>query len=297
MTRRQFVKLSLGLAGAYVAGRVTYSVGWEKYDLRLTRWTVPLRRLPVGLSGLRVALFSDVHLNQAIPQEYVLHALDVIGRLGADLVVFAGDLLSDRLRYLPPYQGAFTGITAPFGKYAVLGNRDYQGRRSEPLIAFLEDTGWQVLRNENRRLPGSARAWMVGIDDPVSGRDDVERAVAGIPDEAFRLFVAHSPDVIGPVAQHGGDLLLAGHTHGGQIVLPFVGAPWVPSEYSSTYAWGMFDHGLMRMVVTRGVGVVPPRLRFNCPPEVVLLTLVRDPQFPYRDGKTHGCGPWMTRAR
>jgi predicted MPP superfamily phosphohydrolase len=297
MTRRQFLRLGLGLAGAYVAGRVTYCAGWEKHDLHLTRWTVPLRRLPAALSGLRVVHFSDVHILPTLPREYVRRALRIVADAGADLAVFTGDLLSAPLRYLSAYRQAFSQVHAPCGKYAVLGNHDYHGHRHERVIGFLRQTGWEVLRNESRRLPGSAEAWLVGIDDPVTDRDDFTQAMEGVPVEAFHLMLAHTPDVVVPAAQYGGDLLLAGHTHGGQVVLPFVGPPLIPSEYGARYAWGLFDYGAMRMEVTRGIGMVPPRVRFNCPPEVALLTLVRDEQFPYHNGPTKSCGPWMSRAR
>lgn len=295
MTRRHFLKLSLGLAGAYVAGRATYCAGWERFDLRLTRWTVPLRRLPAALHGLRVAHFSDVHVHPVIPQEYVLRALRAVAALRADLVVFTGDLLSAPARHLSAYRQALRDIHAPFGKYAVPGNHDYKGRRNEQLNRFLQQTDWQVLRNESRPLPGGSGAWLIGLDDPVTGRDDFDRAMDPVPLDAFRLMLVHTPDVVQAAAQCGTDLLLAGHTHGGQVVLPFLGPPLVPSEYGAEYAWGLYDHGTMRMEVTRGVGLTPPRVRFDCPPEIALLTLVRDPQFPYRNGRTRGCGPWMSR--
>ena len=297
MTRRHFVKLGLGLAGAYVVGRGTYCAGWEKYDLRLTQWRIPLRRLPAALSGLRIAHFSDLHIHPDLPSDYLARALRTVSSTGADLVVFTGDLLGGRLRELPAYREAFTRIRAPYGQYAVLGNRDFQGRRIEPLIAFWRECGWELLRNESRSLPGHEDFRIVGIDDPVTGRDDFARGVEGLPPEAFRLVLAHTPDAIESAANYGSDLLLVGHTHGGQIVLPFLGAPLVPSDYGGLYAWGLFDYGATRMVVSRGVGCIPPRIRFDCPPEVGLLTLVRDEQFPYHDGPTRGCGPWMRRAR
>jgi predicted MPP superfamily phosphohydrolase len=297
MTRRKFLKLGAGLAGACVAGRATYFAEWEKYDLRLTRWRVPLRRLPAALSGLRIAHFSDVHIHPEIPHDYQVRALNVVGSVRADLIVFTGDLLSYKLSELTAYREAYREPQARYGKYAVLGNRDFQGRRIEPLIDFWRECGWEVLRNESRLLGDHEDFRIVGIDDPVTGRDDFEKAGAGVPEDAFRLMLAHTPDVVETAAAHGGDLLLAGHTHGGQVVLPFIGAPMVPSDYGSRYAWGMFDSGQMRMIVSRGVGCTPPRIRFDCPPEVGLLTLVRDEQFPYHDGPTRGCGPWMSRAR
>jgi predicted MPP superfamily phosphohydrolase len=296
MTRRHFTKLGLGLAGAYVAARATYCAEWEKYDLRLTRWRVPLRRLPAALSGMQIAHFSDIHVHPAIPAEYVLRALRVVGSSGADLALFTGDLLSGRLGLLPAYREALTAIRPRYGKYAVLGNRDYQGRRVEPLIAFWRECGWELLRNESRPLPGHEDARIVGIDDPVTGRADFDKAVAGLSEGAFRLMLAHTPDAVADAAGHGGDLLLAGHTHGGQIVLPFIGPPLVPCDTGNEYAWGMFDYDSMWMIVSRGVGVVAPRIRFDCPPEVGLLTLVRDEQLPYHHGATPGCGPWMRRV-
>ncbi len=297
MTRRHFLKLGLGLAGAYVAGRATYCAGWERFDLRLTRWTVPLRRLPAALHGLRIVHFSDVHINPLMPQDYALRALRAVAGIGADLVVFTGDLLSAPARHLSAYQRALWEIRAPLGKYAVPGNHDYKGRRSMQLNHFLQEAGWQVLRNESRPLSGKGEAWIIGLDDPVTGRDDFDRAMDTVPLDVFRLMLVHTPDVVQAAAQCGTDLLLAGHTHGGQVVLPFVGPPLVPSDYGPQYAWGLYDRRGMRMEVTRGVGMTPPRVRFNCPPEIALLTLLCDPQFPYRNGRTQGCGPWMSRLR
>ena len=296
MTRRHFVKLGLGVAGACVAGRAVYFAKWETYDLRLTQWRVPLRGLPAELSGLRIAHFSDLHIEVPLPAEYARRALRVVGNAGADLVLFTGDLLSGRIRDLPAYREDFTRVAARYGKFAVLGNRDYQGHRIGPIIDFWCECGWQVLRNESRPLAGRADCHLVGIDDPVTGRDDFEQATKGLPAEGFRLILAHTPDAVEDAAGHRGDLMLAGHTHGGQIVLPLIGPPLVPSDYGNRYAWGMFDYGEMRMIVSRGVGVTTPRLRFDCPPEVGLLTLLRDENFPYRNGPTVGCGPWMRRA-
>lgn len=298
MTRRQFLKLTVGLAGAYVAGRATYCAAWEKYDLRLTQWAVPLPRLPADLHGLRLAHFSDLHVHPNLPPEYVDSVLRVIAGLGADLVVFTGDLLSAKATFLHPHRAAFAAVQAARGKYAVLGNHDYYFRRTEPVLDFLRETGWQVLRNENLLLPGTAgRVSLIGLDDPVTGRDDFSQALRDLPAETVRVMLAHTPDIIEAAAGNEVDLVLAGHTHGGQVVLPFLGPPAVPSEYGAKYAWGLFNCRGARLVVTRGVGTVLPNVRFNCPPEVVLLTLARGDWPLSAGGPARDLRPYVRRAR
>ncbi|HEY3397195.1 MAG TPA: metallophosphoesterase [Armatimonadota bacterium] len=276
MTRKQFLKLGLGLAGAYVVGGTGARVLWEKYDLRLTEWEVPLPRLPRDLEGLRVAHLSDLHLSPEVPFDYLVESLEKSSQLGADVVVLTGDILSTYYKLIEPYRAALAAVSAPRGKYAVLGNHDYFSRRTRAVVTMLQETGWTVLRNESVPLPGTGgRVWLLGLDDPVTGHDDMDKTMHGVPPEAVRVMLAHTPDVIGPAAEHHVDLLLAGHTHGGQVVLPFIGPLAVPSEYGAKYAWGLFDYAGTRLEVTRGVGLVPPRVRFNCPPEIALLTLRR----------------------
>jgi hypothetical protein len=254
--------------------------------------------LPADLHGLRLAHFSDLHIHPNLPAGYVDGALRVVADLAADLVVFTGDLLSAKGSFLQPHRAAFAAVQAPRGKYAVLGNHDYYYRRTEPVLEFFRETGWQVLRNEHLPVPGTeGRLSLIGLDDPVTGRDDFSQALRDLPAEALRLMLAHSPDIIETAAGHEVDLVLAGHTHGGQVVLPFLGPPAVPSEYGAKYAWGLFNCRGTRLVVTRGVGTVLPNVRFNCPPEVVLLTLARGDWPLSPGGPARDLRPYVRRAR
>lgn len=290
MNRRRFtkkaMKVGLAAAGAYVLGRGAYCAFWESYHLRVTKWSVPLPRLPADLDGLRIGFLSDTHLCPSMPNEYVARTLDLVGQLAPEAIMFTGDLLSEPADRLPQYLDLFAGVEAPRGKYAVLGNHDFFYERSGPATAFLRETEWRPLRNQNIALPETkGRVWIAGVDDPFSGREDLDAALTGVPEDAVCILLSHTPDLIEPVTAAGVDLMLAGHTHGGQIVLPFIGPPVVPSKYGAKYAWGLFDCRGTRMAVTRGVGMISPRIRFNCRPEVVLLTLRRG------DGELPAGGP------
>jgi predicted MPP superfamily phosphohydrolase len=278
MTRRQFIRKaskSAGAAlGAYVVGRGTYCAGWERYHLRITEWTVPLPMLPPELDGLRIAHLSDIHIGPALREGYLEHALRRLNELRADAIVMTGDLLSVAPDCLPEHLALFSEVAAPRGTYAVLGNHDFFYERSGPVSEFLRKAGWRVLRNDSTPLPGTGgTVSVIGVDDPVTHHDDLGKALAGVPERAVRLLLAHTPDLIEPAASAGVDLMLAGHTHGGQVVLPSIGPPVVPSKYGAKYAWGLFDRDGTRMVVTRGIGMIHPYVRFRCRPEIVSLTL------------------------
>jgi predicted MPP superfamily phosphohydrolase len=293
MRLRRFAKVLLLAAGLCVAGRTAYFAFWERYDLRVTQWDVPLPRWPEDLDGLRIAHLSDLHLEPALPDRYVSRVLELLNHVDADAIVFTGDLLSTDAAFAERYRQRFADVHAPLGKYAVLGNHDFVQDRSEPITRFLRETGWTVLRNESVPLPGTARrVWLLGIEDPTTGVADLEKALAGVPPEAVRVLLSHPPDYIDVASAVGLDLVLAGHTHGGQVVVPLLGPVIVPSKYGAKYAWGLFDMDGTRMEVTRGVGMVRPRVRFNCPPEIAVLQLRRgdvklSKGLPERDFRPH----------
>jgi predicted MPP superfamily phosphohydrolase len=275
-----------------------YCAFWESCHLGITRWEVPLPRLPGELDGLRIALISDIHVNPSRRDDYVARTLDAVAGLDAEAIMFTGDLLSGPPDRLSEYLDVFRQVNAPRGKYAVLGNHDMWCGRSGAATAFLREAQWQMLRNQNAPLPETGgRTWIAGVDDPVTENEDLDAALTGVPDDAVCVLLSHTPDLIEPAAAAGVDLMLAGHTHGGQVVLPFVGPPVVPSKYGARYAWGLFDHQGTRMAVTRGVGMIAPRIRFRCRPEIVLLTLRRGQGNLSKGGPERDFRPQVRRLR
>ena len=277
MNRRRFVKLAVGAGALAVGGRAWYFATRETWALRVVREEIPLPNLPPAFDGLRVGHLSDLHVGRHVHAEFVNRALDMAAGLGAELIVLTGDYASWEWTFLEGILPALARLRAPLGVYAVLGNHDYMRSQQAHVVPALASAGVRVLDNEAVKLALRDDAmYLVGIADPVTGHQDFDRAVKHVPEGARKVFLAHTPDVIPTVHALGGDLLLAGHTHGGQISFPFIGPPVVPSVFGARFAAGLAQYEGTPVFVTRGVGVIDPYLRFRCPPEVALLTLCRD---------------------
>jgi predicted MPP superfamily phosphohydrolase len=274
MTRRHFLQAAGVATGAYLVGRGGWFLRGEKYDLHLTEWEVPVARLPRELDGLRILHFTDLHLTAAVSRRYLHEALAAMQRYPVDVICFTGDLLSTIPKFLRHFAPDLAALHAPRGKYAVLGNHDFFHGRRDAVVRTLQETGWEVLRNRSLLLPDSdGQVWVVGIDDPVTGREDVPQALEGVPSAVCRLGLGHTPDLVSRLSAGDMDLYLCGHTHGGQVVLPLVGPPVVNSQLGAHYAWGLFNYQGSMLQVSRGVGIVQPYYRLNCPPEIVISTL------------------------
>lgn len=275
MKRRRFLALAAGATAGLAVGTAACAQGQDTWALQVTRWRVPLPELPRALDGVTVAHLSDFHVGQEVPAEFVGRALRLAMHHRPDLIALTGDYISHDWRNLASIRRDLAALDAPLGVYACLGNHDSFCDRARFIREGLQDAGVPVLSNAAHRLQVQDDAWVVGLDDPCTEHHDFDRALKDVPAGAFRLMLAHTPEVVGSAEQLGVDLLLTGHTHGGQVNLPLIGPPVVPTRYGPKYAWGLFARGVTRLVVNRGVGVVAPAVRYRCPPEVVLLTLCR----------------------
>ncbi len=217
---------------------------------------------------------SDLHLDGR--PGYGERLRSVVAAIEADLCVLTGDYA---LKYRPKPEGLaeelgaiVSAIRAPRGVFGVLGNHD-----DSSLLDLLRDRGVDMLVNEHRRVSvGDAALWVVGVDDPCSYHtDDLASALAGVPREEFTVLLAHSPDLVDEAAEAGVDLYLCGHTHGGQIVLPGVGALY-PRGPVRRYMRGLWHRGDMAGYTNRGLGCVYLEARWGAPPEAAVLTLRRE---------------------
>lgn len=286
LTRRGFIRLcvlgALGLSGAkgFLNSRA----------LRLSRVEVHLDRLPSLFDGLRVGQITDIHAGPLVSREQVRRGVDLVAAARPDLVALTGDFLSGATKFLWTSYGGFkqrhydacmeelSRIRAPLGVFAVLGNHDFWSGReaTERLAAGLRGIGVRTLRNEAVPLQrGAQRLYLVGVDDYWEGSYDLARSLRGTPEESCRILLSHNPDVNEDIAlsRRRIDFVLSGHTHGGQVVLPFIGAPYLPSPFGQKYRAGLVRDGERRTYVSRGLGVFFAPVRLNCPPEVTLLTL------------------------
>lgn len=241
----------------------------EQLLLDVHQRTYELPRLPAAWDGVSIVHFSDCHFRGPITRDYFEQVLDQVQRLQGDLIAFTGDLL-DHKRCLDWIPDTFGRLSAPQGCYFVLGNHDwYLGIEAETRAA-LQHLGWidiagrtQTLERQDTPLVvcGNERPWLGTLPD-----------LSQVSPSTFRVLLSHSPDQIAWARRAGIDLMLAGHTHGGQIRLPLIGPVYAPSLYGCRYASGVFDESPTLLSVTQGVSGREP-IRYNCPPEIIKLTL------------------------
>jgi predicted MPP superfamily phosphohydrolase len=256
------------LHGAH-AGLLGKIPGNEALQLSIDRKQLVLHQLPAELAGLSIAHVSDLHMTGAVGQEYYAHLVREVNNLRPDVIAITGDIIeNDRCRpWLEPTLGA---LCAPLGVYFIMGNHDLfidaAATRQTLEDAGLTCLSGRWLRAEWNGVPvtlgGNERPWL-----PAPPLEE------NIPACDFRIVLSHSPDQFRWCHAVEADLMLAGHTHGGQVQLPLLGVVLSPSLHGTRYACGVFRRGRTVMHVTRGVGGETP-WRWRCPPELALLELV-----------------------
>jgi len=243
---------------------------------KVTRKIVRFSNLPEGLDGLKILLVGDTHVSRMIPAVNMSARMRPLQRIEADLVVFIGDLATGGPADMDlAVKLVDSAVPRPL-RFAVLGNHDQQIGADKVAIE-LAAHGFRVLRDEGQAVKiGSSRLWIVGITNAYNQPGDIAAALKDMPEDAFVLLLAHSPDVLlEPLAQRA-DLILAGHTHGGQVLLPLTGPMACSSGVGPRYAAGLYDTGHAKLFVTRGLGEVVTPFRILCEPEIAVLELRGD---------------------
>ncbi|MEJ7604585.1 MAG: metallophosphoesterase [Kofleriaceae bacterium] len=202
--------------------------------------------------GVRIAQLSDIHVGNLTPASHVRAAIDRANAAAADLIVMTGDYVCWKRREVELAEVQLAGLRAP-RVLAVLGNHDYFVWGSGVRMA-LERNGYEVLRNHVTvtNVRGAPLA-VIGVDDPVTRHDDLDAAFAGVPAKATRLVLCHAPDRGPDIAKRGADLVLSGHTHGGQIYIKGI-TDRILKRAGISYRRGMFDLAGSKMYVTPGIG-------------------------------------------
>jgi uncharacterized protein len=245
--------------------------GNELLKISVQRKALRLPGLPQELSGLTIAHLSDLHMTGEIGREFYDVVVDETNALNADLVVITGDILEKEkcLSWIAPTLGR---LQARQGKYFILGNHETRLKDVAPLRQALRETGLVDLGGKTDVLVvDGVSILLAGTELPWFGSaPEIERGTRNA--ECFRLLLSHTPDQFSWARSHGFDLMLAGHNHGGQIRLPYLGALITPSRYGFRYAGGLYFEPPTLLHVSRGLGGIHP-IRLNCPPELALLVL------------------------
>jgi predicted MPP superfamily phosphohydrolase len=266
VSRRAMLKALIATGAGALTGAGSYGYLFERHALVVTRAIVPILGLAPVLAGLRIGLITDVHRSGLVSHDDVAQAVSALMLERPDLVILGGDYVTwgDR-QYVIPSAEALAPLSAPHGVFGILGNHD----DDHDMPAALGKNGVQMLKDARTRLRIRDEAIdLVGIRFWTKRLADLASLTRGAA--PMTLLLAHDPRRLTEAAALGVPLVLSGHTHGGQVVLPLVGAP-AAAKFPVVAGIGRRDRTVM--FVSRGVGTIYVPVRINCPPEVAVLTL------------------------
>lgn len=267
-----------GVAAAAGLVLAAYAGLWERQWLQVSRQDIPLTCLPPSLRGLTIAHLSDIHYGPFLAPGLLARVVARANALEPDVMVLTGDLVDKHPWEVEPLAREMGRLKARLGVWAVLGGHDVTA--GERLCAqALAENGIRLLRNEAAPLvEGPTPLWIAGVrDNSEYSLDRLDAALAAVPSGARTILLAHSPDIIGEAAERHVDLVLSGHTHGGQICAPFFGPIVTESRLGRRFARGLRRAGQTWIYTSRGVGTVRLPARFCSRPEIALHRLVHAP--------------------
>jgi uncharacterized protein len=243
-------------------------------DPIVTEVDIWLRRLSRGHDGLSIIHLTDIHHGLFTPLARVQRAVEIANQLKPDVLALTGDYVTLSPAYIGPVTRALGKLRARLGVFAVLGNHDFQVD-ADAIAKALADQHIQVLRNSRQPLRNSSGTlWLVGVDDLWSSSDDLPSALDSVPARDVKVLLCHNPRGIHEAANQGIDLVLSGHTHGGQVRLPGVEMLY-RSKLGRRFVEGWNRLGETQIYVNRGIGKVVVPVRVSCPPEIARIVLHR----------------------
>lgn len=265
---------NLGILGVS-SGLTGYGIYEARRRPGIVEITVPIARLPESFQGFRIIQISDLHAGLTIAREWIEGVVEEIAALRPDLIAFTGDLVDGSVPYLRDAVAPMARLQAPHGKFFVTGNHEYYSG-AEEWVAEVRRLGYDVLINEHRVIErGGASIVLAGVTDHTGGQflphheSDPRKAVEGAPSDSATILLAHQPRTIRKTGGLGIDLVLSGHTHGGQFF------PWnLVTTLDQPYLAGLHNHNGTLIYVSRGTGYWGPPVRLAARSEITVITLV-----------------------
>ncbi len=265
----------LVLLGVIIGGIVLDSLLVEPRWVQVNRYRFPVVNLPEAFQGFTIVQLSDLHCSKYVSAGYLRRVVRMVNALSPDVVVITGDFVRGSSDHIDAGEvsGVLAELKARDGVFAVPGNHDYwsgikmvERAVTNAGVRFLTNCSVIIERSE-------AQLVICGVDDLWEGTVSFSAALAGTEATSPKILLMHNPDAFEEAVQYPFNLILCGHTHGGQVVLPLIGPPLVPSRYGKRYASGFFQKDGRTMYVNRGVGLIPPPVRFRCRPEIAVFRL------------------------
>jgi predicted MPP superfamily phosphohydrolase len=286
LSRRRFL---LSTKSAIVAGGTAVALGypviWEPGHFRITRRTFPVPGLPPALDRLRIVQLTDIHLGPWSSEAYVRKVVASANALDADLIALTGDYVLHSPAYITPAARILAALRAKIGIVGVLGNHDWR-EGGVAMRQALAATGVRMIDNDRiyltaaRRLstdaPGNGLC-LAGVGDLWTDAQFYDQALEGVPKDMPRILLSHNPDVAEEkdfvTSGYRVDLMLSGHTHGGQVYIPGLGTPVLPSKYGQKYASGLVKGPTCPVFISCGLGTALLPMRIGVPPEIAVIEL------------------------
>lgn len=275
ITRREFLKISgLTIAAGLTSTVVFLGVKDESGELVVNHITIPVENLHPALEGFKIVQLTDIHIYPITPLEVAVQAVAIANSLKPDLTVLTGDYVWREGEAIFDLAPVLAGLEAKHGLYAIIGNHDIW-ERLEISLTGLREAGIPVLINQGLTITeGAGSLYLAGLDDGMSGQPDLAAALDGMPAEAPVVLLMHEPDPADEYSLDGRvSLQLSGHTHGGQVRIRDM--PMVLPPLGRKYDLGLYNVNGMWLYVSPGIGEISVPLRYNCPPEVTEITLMR----------------------
>lgn len=271
MNRRAFLKLAL--SGGTLALVGSYPIFIERNIVQVNRYKIPIPNLPLSFHGFTLAHLTDVHLGALVSPSFVEEIVHRTNRLNTDVIICTGDYVHERntIEEIDQVWPVLSKLSARYGVYSVLGNHDHWADTDRSLY-WLGRSGQNIRHQCKPIYKGRERILLGGAGDFEEDELKIDQTFANTDQEDCRILLSHNPDSVDTQFETPLSLVLSGHTHGGQVVIPFWGAPRLPVE-NKAYSSGLINTPKTPLFISRGIGWSTLPVRFNCYPEIAVLEL------------------------
>jgi hypothetical protein len=272
MNRRKFLKSTLYSSAFAVVG--FYPVFIERKTVLVNRYKIPIADLPPSFHGFTLAHLTDIHFGSFVSESFVERIVHITNALGTDAIVCTGDYVlgNDTTEKIDKIWPILTKLKARYGVYSVLGNHDHHADFDRSLYWLTRSE--QNIRHQCKPIyKGKERIIIGGAGDYWYDRLEIDTTFSSSVERDCRLLLAHNPDSIDTQFETPLSLVISGHTHGGQVVIPFMGPPVLPVK-NKDYSSGLITTSKAQIFISKGIGWSGLPIRINCYPEIAILELV-----------------------